>query len=130
MHTNDSLRSQSRGELVNLANKLGINTKHINQSLDALISAILKAQEKALIGYPSCDLIQRGIYSQQARYLIAVITNNLTSFEKSLIQMDGKGEKPIDPIHQTIQFESVKMAKVVRLLDSASQLLENYSTNN
>jgi soluble lytic murein transglycosylase-like protein len=125
MHGNDSLRSLSLGELVNLANKLEVNTRHIKQSPIALTSAILKAQDKILQAYLSCNTSQKASYSREVRSLRTNLVKGLTGREKSLIQMAKKGETPPCLIHQTIQAESVKMAKVIKLLEAVANLLDN-----
>jgi|GEM_PF-3254000 len=123
MHSKESLSNLSQQDLILLAGKLGVNTKHLVNSQYALIDSILNAQSKILRSYVSCNCNLRTTYAHQLNYLANSLKEKISPQELILIKKAKAGETVNDLIHKTLQVEASKLDKAINHVLVASQLL-------
>jgi len=126
MHSHESLSTLSQQDLILLAGKLGVNTKHLVNSRSTLIDSILTAQSKILKSYASCDSNLRNGYAHQLKYFANSLKEKISPQELMLIKKARAGETVNDLIHQTLQVEASKLHKAIAHVWAASQLLMDY----
>jgi len=123
MHSKESLSNLSQQDLILLAEKLGVNTKHLVNSRYALIDSILNAQSKILRSYASCDCNLRSTYAHQLKYLANTLKEKISPQELMLIKKAKAGKQVNDLIHLTLQVEASKLDKAIAYILVAAQLL-------
>ena len=123
MHSKESLSNLSQQDLILLAEKLGVNTKHLVDSRYALINGILTAQSKILKSYASCDYNLRSTYAHQLKYLANTLKEKISPQELMLIKKAKAGKQVNDLIHITLQLEASKLDKAIAHVLVAAQLL-------
>jgi len=123
MHSHESLSTLSQQDLILLAKKLGVNTKHLVNYRSTLIDSILTAQSKILKSYASCDCNLRNTYAHQLKYLANSLKEKISPQELMLIKKARVGETVNDLIQKSLQVESSKLDKAIAYILVAAQLL-------